>query len=83
MWLVHTLNQIQLFIYTRYISHTHQCFPDLKKTMDLCPSTSLRCVIKLHNEAKVKTICTLLRHPHLLVGKWVEDYVDKKVKYAR
>ena len=47
-----------------------------------CPSTSLRCVIKLHNEAKVKTICTLLRHPHLLVGKWVEGYVDK-VKYAR
>jgi len=55
---------------------------DLKKTMNLLPSTSLGCVTKLHNEAKVKTICTLLKHPHLLVGKWVEGYVDKKVIYA-
>ena len=82
MWPLHTINQIQLFIYTSYISSTHQCLPDLKKAVDLCPSTSLRCVTKLHNEAKVNNICTLLRHPHLLVGKWVGGYVDK-VKCAR
>ena len=82
MWPLHTINQIQLFIYTRCVSSAHQCLPDFKKTMDLCPSTSLRCVTKLHNEAKVKTLHTLLRHPHLLVGKWVGGYVDK-VKHAR